>query len=133
MRKSLLKKQLQDLKKDWSSEKADPHATVDEKLVCRVIADITGIPVSEVEEEETEKLLRMEQELNKWVIGQDEALTAVSKGHSTQSRRACAIRDGPSVPSFSWAPAGVGKTEVARRLTEFLFGDQSALIRCGHV
>nr|MEE4268255.1 ATP-dependent Clp protease ATP-binding subunit [Candidatus Krumholzibacteria bacterium] len=123
-----LKKQLQDLKKDWSSEKADPHATVDEKLVCRVIADITGIPVSEVEEEETEKLLRMEQELNKWVIGQDEALTAVSKAIR---RNRAGLRD-PRRPIGSFVflgPSGVGKTEVARRLTEFLFGDQSALIR----
>jgi ATP-dependent Clp protease ATP-binding subunit ClpC len=123
-----LKKKLQDLKKDWSSETADPQTTVDEKLVCRVIADITGIPVSEVEEEETEKLLRMEQELNKWVIGQDEALTAVSKAIR---RNRAGLRD-PRRPIGSFVflgPSGVGKTEVARRLTEFLFGDQSALIR----
>jgi ATP-dependent Clp protease ATP-binding subunit ClpC len=123
-----LKKQLQDLKKDWSSDQGDPQATVDEKLVCRVIADITGIPVSEVEEEETDKLLRMEDDLGKWVIGQDEALRAVSKAIR---RNRAGLRD-PRRPIGSFVflgPSGVGKTEVARRLTEFLFGDQSALIR----
>jgi ATP-dependent Clp protease ATP-binding subunit ClpC len=123
-----LKKKLQDLKKDWTSDKSETQTTVDEKLVCRVIADITGIPVSEVEEEETEKLLRMEEELGKWVIGQDEALRAVSKAIR---RNRAGLRD-PKRPIGSFVflgPSGVGKTEVARRLTEFLFGDQSALIR----
>ncbi len=123
-----LKKELQDLKKNWNSGSTDPHAVVDEKLVCHVIADITGIPVSEVEEEETEKLLRMEDELRKWVIGQDEALRAVSKAIR---RNRAGLRD-PKRPIGSFVfmgPSGVGKTEVARQLTEFLFGDQSALIR----
>jgi ATP-dependent Clp protease ATP-binding subunit ClpC len=123
-----LKKQLQDLKKNWSDGQSDPHTVVDEKLICQVIADITGIPVSEVEEEETEKLLRMEDELRKWVIGQDEALRAVSKAIR---RNRAGLRD-PRRPIGSFVflgPSGVGKTEVARRLTEFLFGDQSALIR----
>ena len=74
-----LKKQLQDLKRNWNSEQSDPTTTVSEALICQVIADITGIPVSEVEEEETDKLLRMEEELGKWVIGQEVALEAVSK------------------------------------------------------
>ena len=123
-----LKKELQDLKKNWNSGSGDPQAVVDEKLVCHVIADITGIPVSEVEEEETEKLLRMEDELRKWVIGQDEALRAVSKAIR---RNRAGLRD-PRRPIGSFVflgPSGVGKTEVARQLTEFLFGDQSALIR----
>jgi len=123
-----LKKQLQDLKRNWSSEQSDPTTTVSEKLICQVIADITGIPVSEVEEEETDKLLRMEEELGKWVIGQDTALEAVSK--SIRRNRA-GLRD-PRRPIGSFiflGPSGVGKTEVARRLTEFLFGDQTSLIR----
>ena len=101
---------------------------VDTKLVCSVIASITGIPVSEVEEEETDKLLRMEEEMGKWIIGQDEALEAVSK--SIRRNRA-GLRD-PRRPIGSFifmGPSGVGKTEVARRLTEFLFGDQTSLIR----
>ncbi|MCB1184286.1 ATP-dependent Clp protease ATP-binding subunit [bacterium] len=123
-----LKKKLQEMKHDWTSDRTDPQAAVDQKLICQVIADITGIPVAEVEEEETDKLLRMEEELGKWVIGQDEALEAVSK--SIRRNRA-GLRD-PRRPIGSFVflgPSGVGKTEVARRLTEFLFGDQSALIR----
>jgi len=123
-----LKKQLQDLKKNWSTENAEPNTVVDTKLICEVIADITGIPVSEVEEEETDKLLRMEEELGRWIIGQDQALEAVSK--SIRRNRA-GLRD-PKRPIGSFVflgPSGVGKTEVARRLTEFLFGDQTSLIR----
>jgi ATP-dependent Clp protease ATP-binding subunit ClpC len=123
-----LKKNLQEMKRNWSSDTNEPQAVVDTKMICRVIADITGIPVAEVEEEETDKLLRMEEELGKWVIGQDEALAAVSK--SIRRNRA-GLRD-PRRPIGSFiflGPSGVGKTEVARRLTEFLFGDQSALVR----
>ncbi len=123
-----LKKQLQDLKKNWNTEQSDPTTTVSDVLICQVIADITGIPVSEVEEEETDKLLRMEEELGKWVIGQNPALEAVSKAIR---RNRAGLRD-PRRPIGSFiflGPSGVGKTEVARQLTEFLFGDQSALIR----
>ncbi|MBE0567611.1 MAG: ATP-dependent Clp protease ATP-binding subunit [Krumholzibacteria bacterium] len=123
-----LKKRLQELKKDWTADTSDEQATVDQRLVCRVIADMTGIPVAEVEEEETNKLLRMEQELGKWVIGQDDAVAAVSR---CIRRNRAGLRD-PRRPIGSFiflGPSGVGKTEVARRLTEFLFGDQSALVR----
>ncbi len=123
-----LKKKLQDLKKNWNTEQSDPTTTVSEALICEVIADITGIPVSQVEEEETDKLLRMEEELGKWVIGQDPALEAVSKAIR---RNRAGLRD-PRRPIGSFiflGPSGVGKTEVARQLTEFLFGDQTALIR----
>jgi len=123
-----LKKNLQDLKKNWNSEQSEPTTNVTESLICTVIADITGIPVSEVEEEETDKLLRMEEELGKWVIGQNKALEAVSKAIR---RNRAGLRD-PRRPIGSFiflGPSGVGKTEVARQLTEFLFGDQAALIR----
>jgi ATP-dependent Clp protease ATP-binding subunit ClpC len=123
-----LKKELQTLKKNWTSEQAEPQTIVDVKLVCSVIANITGIPVSEVEEEETQKLLRMEESLGKWIIGQDPAIEAVSKAIR---RNRAGLRD-PRRPIGSFiflGPSGVGKTEVARRLTEFLFGDQTSLIR----
>jgi len=123
-----LKKTLQDMKNNWSTDQSDLRATVTEQEICQVVAEITGIPVADVEEEETEKLLRMEEALGKFVIGQNEALTAVSK--SIRRNRA-GLRD-PSRPIGSFVflgPTGVGKTEVARQLTEFLFGDQSALIR----
>jgi ATP-dependent Clp protease ATP-binding subunit ClpC len=123
-----LKRQLGELKKNWKVESSDSAAIVDTRLVCRVIADITGIPVSEVEEEETRKLLRMEEELGKWIIGQAGALDAVSKAIR---RNRAGLRD-PRRPIGSFlftGPTGVGKTEVARRLAEFMFGDQTSLIR----
>ncbi len=123
-----LKRKLADLKKSWSEEKSDQVALVDTAMICRVISDITGIPVAEVEEEETRKLLRMEDDLRKWIIGQEEAIEAVSKAIR---RNRAGLRD-PRRPIGSFiflGPTGVGKTEVARRLTEFLFGDQAALIR----
>jgi len=123
-----LKKELLDLKQSWHDQKNEKRVTVDDKLVCRVIADITGIPVTDVEEEETQKLLRMEEELRRWVVGQDPALEAVSKAIR---RNRAGLRD-PKRPIGSFiflGPTGVGKTEVARRLTEFLFGDQTSLVR----
>jgi len=123
-----LKQKLADFKKSWKQDNSEHQVTVDVKLVCRVIADITGIPVAEVEEEETQKLLRMEDEMRKFIIGQDGALDAVSKAIR---RNRAGLRD-PKRPIGSFlfmGPTGVGKSEVARRLAEFLFGDQSALVR----
>jgi ATP-dependent Clp protease ATP-binding subunit ClpC len=123
-----LKTKLANMKKDWKSGSTDNYAVVDIRMVSAVIADITGIPVAEVEEEETQKLLRMEQELGNWIIGQDNALDSVSKAIR---RNRAGLRD-PKRPIGSFlflGPTGVGKTEVARRLAEFLFGDQSSLIR----
>ncbi len=123
-----LKRELLNLKQNWQDRKSEKQPVVDQRLVCQVISDITGIPVTDVEEEETLKLLRMEDELRAWIVGQDKALEAVSK--SIRRNRA-GLRD-PKRPIGSFiflGPTGVGKTEVARRLTEFLFGDQTSLIR----
>ncbi len=123
-----LKQKLTEMKKSWRDEKVENTAIVDIKLICRVISDMTGIPVAEVEEEETQKLLRMEEKLSEWIIGQDDAINAVSKAIR---RNRAGLRD-PRRPIGSFlfmGPTGVGKTEVARRLAEFLFGDQSSLIR----
>ncbi len=123
-----LKQKLHGLKLNLTEGTAEPQTAVSPKMICEVIADITGIPVAEVEEEETDKLLRMEEELGRWIIGQDDALAAVSK---CIRRNRAGLRD-PRRPIGSFiflGPSGVGKTEVARRLTEFLFGDQASLIR----
>jgi ATP-dependent Clp protease ATP-binding subunit ClpC len=89
---------------------------------------MTGIPVVRIKEEESAKLLRMEDELRKRIVGQDEALTAISKA----IRRGRAGLKDPRRPIGSFfflGPTGVGKTELARALTEFMFGDEQSLIR----
>lgn len=123
-----LRKDLMEIKQQWKQSQSENRAVVTCNLVCKIIADTTGIPVAEVEEEETQKLLRMEEELGKWVVGQEQALAAVSK--SIRRNRA-GLRD-PSKPIGSFlfmGPTGVGKTEIARRLAEFMFGDQDSLVR----
>jgi ATP-dependent Clp protease ATP-binding subunit ClpC len=101
---------------------------VDEEVIAEVLSHWTGIPVYKLTEEETAKLLRMEEELHKRVKGQDDAVIAVSQA----IRRTRAGLKDPKRPSGSFiflGPSGVGKTELARTLAEFLFGDESAMIR----
>ncbi|MDW3220680.1 MAG: ATP-dependent Clp protease ATP-binding subunit [Acidimicrobiales bacterium] len=100
---------------------------VDEEAIAEVLSLWTGIPVYKLTEEETEKLLRMEEELHKRVIGQEDAIKAVSQA----IRRTRAGLKDPKRPSGSFiflGPSGVGKTELAKTLAEFLFGDESSLI-----
>jgi ATP-dependent Clp protease ATP-binding subunit ClpC len=100
---------------------------VDEEAVAEVLALWTGIPVYRLTEEETERLLKMEDELHKRIIGQENAVAAVSQS----IRRTRAGLKDPKRPSGSFiflGPTGVGKTELAKTLTEFLFGDDDALI-----
>ena len=100
---------------------------VDEEAVAEVLSVWTGIPVYKLTEEETQKLLNMEDELHKRVIGQEDAIKAVSQA----IRRTRAGLKDPKRPSGSFiflGPSGVGKTELARTLAEFLFGDESAMI-----
>jgi ATP-dependent Clp protease ATP-binding subunit ClpC len=100
---------------------------VDEEAIAEVLSIWTGIPVYKLTEEETAKLLRMEDELHKRVIGQESAIKAVSQA----IRRTRAGLKDPKRPSGSFiflGPSGVGKTELAKTLAEFLFGDESSLI-----
>ncbi len=123
-----LRAKLADERRAWAESRQETEATVEGKEISRVIADMTGIPVTEVQEEESEKLIRMEEELQKVVIGQNEAIAAVSKAIR---RNRAGLRD-PRRPigSFIFAgPTGVGKTEVARQLTQFLFDDINNLVR----
>ncbi|MGO8826285.1 MAG: AAA family ATPase, partial [Acidimicrobiales bacterium] len=110
------------------AEGVDLFDVVDEEVIAEVLAAWTGIPVYRLTEEETAKLLRMEEELHKRVIGQEEALKALSRA----IRRTRAGLKDPKRPSGSFiflGPTGVGKTELAKTLAEFLFDDEDALIQ----
>ncbi|WP_380170985.1 ATP-dependent Clp protease ATP-binding subunit [Kineococcus sp. DHX-1] len=114
--------------KQWKSGDMDVVAEVDEELIAEVLATATGIPVVRLTEEESSRLLNMEGELHKRVIGQNDAIKALSQA----IRRTRAGLKDPKRPggSFIFAgPTGVGKTELAKALAEFLFGEEDALIQ----
>jgi ATP-dependent Clp protease ATP-binding subunit ClpB len=113
---------------EWRAEGVDLFDVVDEEVIAEVLANWTGIPVYRLTEEETAKLLRMEDELHKRVVGQEPAIAALARS----IRRTRAGLKDPKRPSGSFiflGPTGVGKTELAKTLAEFLFDDEDALIQ----
>ena len=123
-----LRKNLQDMRKTWNETKQVKETVVTGADIAKVVSSMTGIPVSEVEAEETEKLLKLEDELRKRVVGQEEAVTVVAKA---VRRNRAGLRD-PRRPIGSFiflGPTGVGKTELARVLSEVLFESVDALVR----
>ncbi len=113
--------------REWKAGDLDVVAEVDEKLISEVLALMTGIPVSDLSEDDIARLLRMEEELHRRVIGQEQAIKALSKS----IRRTRAGLKDPKRPSGSFifaGPSGVGKTELCKALAEFLFGNEDALI-----
>lgn len=122
-----IEKEIND-KKKAAKENSDAKLVVTDEDIASVVAQWTGIPVSKIVQEESESLLHLEEELHKRVIGQDEAVVAVSKA----VRRARAGLKDPKRPIGSFlflGPTGVGKTELARALAVALFGDETAMIR----
>ncbi len=118
----------EEMEGEWQSAGEEMHDVLDEEVVAEVLANWTGIPVHRLTEEETAKLLRMEEELHKRVIGQEEAINALSRA----IRRTRAGLKNPKRPSGSFiflGPTGVGKTELAKTLAEYLFDDEDALIQ----
>ncbi|MEV0136888.1 ATP-dependent Clp protease ATP-binding subunit, partial [Dactylosporangium sp. NPDC050688] len=114
--------------KEWKAGDLDVVSEVDDEQIAEVLANWTGIPVYKLTEEETARLLRMEDELHKRLVGQDDAVRAVSKA----IRRTRAGLKDPKRPSGSFifaGPSGVGKTELSKALAEFLFGSEDALIQ----
>jgi ATP-dependent Clp protease ATP-binding subunit ClpC len=113
---------------EWKSGEMDILSEVDEEEIAEVLSLWTGIPVFKLTEEETEKLLRMEDELHKRIVTQNEAISAVSRA---MRRTRSGLKD-PRRPAGSFiflGPSGVGKTELSKALAEFLFGDEDALIQ----
>lgn len=114
--------------KAWRAGELDEVAEVGEEQIAEVMGNWTGIPVFKLTEEESSRLLRMEDELHKRIIGQDDAVKAVSRA----IRRTRAGLKDPKRPSGSFifaGPSGVGKTELSKALAEFLFGEDDALIQ----
>jgi len=119
---------LDTLEKEWQEGRGKERDVVTEEDIAEVVSMWTGIPVTRLAAEETERLLRMEEDIHKRIIGQDEAIVNVSKS----VRRARAGLKDPRRPIGVFlflGPTGVGKTELVRALAEFMFGDEDAMIR----
>jgi ATP-dependent Clp protease ATP-binding subunit ClpC len=122
------KAKLEQLKQEWQKDHKLDNTTVTEEDIAEIVASWTGIPVQRLAEEESERLLNMEKILHNRVIGQEEAVVAISRA----IRRAYAGLKDPSRPIGSFiflGPTGVGKTELARALADAMFGDENAMIR----
>ena len=115
-------------KAKWQSEDKAREKQVTEKEIAEIVSGWTGVPVSQMTEEESQRLLRMEDELHKRIVGQDTAVTAIAKA----IRRGRAGLKDPKRPIGSFifcGPTGVGKTELTKALAESMFGDENAMIR----
>ncbi len=122
------KEKLDQILAKWREEREEKEVTVTGEDMMHIISKVTGVPLQRMEQAETEKLLKMEEELKRKVIGQDEAVTAISKA----LRRSRADLKDPRRPIGSFiflGPTGVGKTFLAQQLAEFMFGDRDALIQ----
>lgn len=123
-----LKKEFEEMKKKWREEKEKKKPVVTEDDIAIIASKWTGIPVTRLTESEAEKLLHIEEELHKRIVGQDEAVKIVAKAIK---RSRTGMKD-PKKPIGNFlflGPTGVGKTELARALAEYLFGNEDAMIR----
>ncbi len=123
-----LKSQLDGLKKDWQKQSAHQQSQVTEEDIAQVVSIATGIEVTQITKKQSERLLNLEKELHNIVVGQDEAVSVISKA----VRRGRAGLKDPNRPIGSFiflGPTGVGKTQLCKALSKCLFGDESSMIR----
>jgi ATP-dependent Clp protease ATP-binding subunit ClpC len=123
-----LKKKKENITREWREKAKEIDGVVDEEVIAEVVSKMTGVPLKRLEDNETARLLKMEDELHKYVISQHEAICAIAK--AVRKSRA-GLKD-PKRPmgSFIFAgPTGVGKTLLAKRLAHFMFGDENALVQ----
>ena len=120
--------EIEKIRIDWEKNRGETHATIGSDDVAKIVAGWTGIPVVKLTEEESRRLLHLEEELHKRVIGQDEAVSAIAKA----IRRARAGLKDPNRPIGSFifvGPTGVGKTELSKALAAAMFGDERLMVR----
>ena len=127
-REKEIQEEIKRRREEWEKERKEHRPVVDEEDIAFIVSRWTGIPVTRLREAETERLLRMEEEIHERVVGQDEAIEAVSRA-IRRSRAGLKDPDRPIGTFIFCGPTGVGKTEVARQLARFLFADEQALIR----
>lgn len=123
-----LRSELDERRESWKQRKSGAELVVDEEAIAHIVSSWTGVPVKKLAEGESERLLKMEEVLHQRVVGQDEAIQAISRA----IRRARAGLKDPKRPIGSFiflGPTGVGKTELARTLAEVLFGSEDAMVR----
>ncbi|SMO58658.1 ATP-dependent Clp protease ATP-binding subunit ClpC [Balnearium lithotrophicum] len=121
--------ELEEVRRKSRNERASQKTIIDESKVEEIVASWTGIPVQQLQEKEAEKLLKLESELHKRVVGQEEAVSAVARAIK---RSRLGIRSNVNRPIGSFlflGPTGVGKTELAKALAEYLFGDEKSMVR----
>lgn len=126
--KRVLKEKIADWRKNWTEARNQFTPDVNANDIASIVSEWTGVPVMQLTEEESRRLLRMEDAIRKRVVGQDEAISAVSRA----IRRARSGMKDPKRPVGSFfflGPTGVGKTELARSLAEFMFGSEEAMVR----
>ncbi|OGW78646.1 MAG: hypothetical protein A2Z83_01535 [Omnitrophica bacterium GWA2_52_8] len=121
------KEELSNLKKHWKESKSEVEVQVTDEDIAHIVSKWTGVPLARLEEKETARLLRMENELHRQVIGQDEAIRAIS--HAVRRSRSGLRNPRRPIGTFIFlGPTGVGKTLLARALADFMFGDPDAMV-----
>ncbi len=123
-----LRAKKEEIQREWRAKTQEVDGVVDEEVVAEVVSKMTGVPLTRLEKEESQRLLKLEDELHNTVVSQDEAIKTIAKA----LRRARSGLKDPRRPMGSFifvGPSGVGKTLLAKSLAEFMFGDEEALIR----
>jgi len=122
------RKKLDKARQQWKKSRMEARPKVDEELIANIVSKWTGIPIVRLEQKESEKLLKMEDQLHERIIGQDEAISAIA--HAVRRSRAGIKNPKRPIGSFIFlGPTGVGKTHLGRVLADFMFGDENALIQ----